>query len=61
MIKKLRGHTKEELLKMLEKDERGKVFGSLFGDMVTDQPPTTEEIVNKINEIIDYLNKKGGE
>ena len=46
---------------MLEKDERGKVFGSLFGDMVTDQPPTTEEIVNKINEIIDYLNKKGGE
>ena len=55
MIEKLKDHSKEEVLKAL--DDAG-AFGQLLGVVATDQPPTTEEIVSKINEIIDYLNKK---
>ena len=55
MIEKLKYHSVEELKSQVEK--YGDLFGSLLSVASTRPlPPTEEEIVAKINEIIDYLN-----
>ena len=54
MIEKLKEHSVGEIKKSL-----GDTFGELFGPVITHPlPPTDEEIINKINEIVDYLNRK---
>ena len=52
MIEKLKPHSVEEL-----KASLGGNFGDIFGSIITHPlPPTDEDVVDKINEIIDYLN-----
>lgn len=58
MIERLKIKSKEETLAELNSSEMGSTFAQLFGGMVQPQPPTDIEMMNKINEIIDHLNKK---
>ena len=55
MIEKLKFHSKDEIKKNLAKT----CFGELIAESmyIADQPPTDVEMMNKINEIIDLLNK----
>ena len=56
MIEKLKMHSSKEL-----NLSDGDYFGQLLnasGLLEKDFPPTDEEVMNKINEIIDYLNQK---
>lgn len=61
MIEKLEEHSVDELRKKIE--ELGP-FGDIFSGVIK-QPlkPTDEEIIAKINEIIEHVNKleRGGE
>lgn len=58
MIERLKIKSKDEALAELNSSEMGSTFAQLFGGMAQPQPPTDIEMMNKINEIIDYLNKK---
>ena len=56
-IQKLRVKTVEELEKELADSELGKCFGDIFGPILHPQMPSEEEVMNKINEIIEHINK----
>lgn len=58
MIERLKIKSKDEAIAELNSSEMGSTFAQLFEGMVQPQPPTDIEMMNKINEIIDYLNKK---
>ena len=58
MIKKLKMHTVKEQRAAL-REEFGDISGELFGVLVnTPTLPTEREMMDKINEIIDYINKE---
>lgn len=54
MIKKMKGHSAQELTNHLKK---AKLYDPLRYYPVIDQPPTNEELMNKINEVIEHINK----
>jgi hypothetical protein len=54
MIKKLKKHSAEELEDHLKRAGLCSPFTYL---PVADQPPTNEELMDKINEIIEHINK----
>ena len=54
MIKKLKKHSAEEIKDRLERVSLCSPF-TYFP--VIDQPPTNEELMDKINEIIEHINK----
>lgn len=57
-IQKLRAKTVEELEKELAGSELGQGFVDLFGTLITQpQMPSEEEVMDKINEIIEHVNK----
>ncbi len=57
-IQKLKIKTAEEVKKELaESDDYGKLFGDLFGPAIGPQMPSKEEVIDKINEIIEHINK----
>lgn len=58
MIERLKTHTVEEIKKEVKADY-GDIFADLFEPIIKHPlPPSDEEIMNKINEIVDYLNQK---
>lgn len=58
MIEKLKEHSVEEIKAELSAANAA-TYGDLFSHLtIRPLPPTNEEIVNKINEIIDCLNEK---
>lgn len=56
-IQKLKIKTAEEVKKELSESELGESFSSLFGPLITPQMPSEVEVMNKINEIIEHVNK----
>lgn len=54
MIKKLKNHSSQELTGQLKKVDPYGLFEYL---PIIDQPPTNEELMDKINEIIEHINK----
>lgn len=56
-IQKLKIKTVEEVEKELSGSELGKSFSSLFGPVLQPQMPSKEEVIDKINEIIEHINK----
>ena len=59
MIEKLKKHTPEEV--MAELEETGDVFASLLSTAIIEPVmPSDKEVMDKINEIIDVVNKLGG-
>lgn len=54
MIKKLKRHSAQELTNHLKK---AGLYDPLKYYPVIDQPPTNEELMDKINEIIEHINK----
>lgn len=56
-IQKLRIKTTEELENELAESELGKCFGDIFSPVIRPQMPSEEEVMNKINEIIEHINK----
>lgn len=58
MIEKLKKHSVEELREVTEKLG----FGDVFSVAITESlPPTDEEIIAKINEVIEHINRLEGE
>ena len=59
MIQRLKNHTVEEIKKEVKADYGFDIFAELFEPIIKHPlPPSDEEIINKINEIVDYLNQK---
>lgn len=56
MIEKLKMHSSKEL-NLADGDYFGQLLNA-SGLLEKDFPPTDEEVMNKINEIIDYINEK---
>lgn len=57
-IQKLKIKTAEEVTKTISEDgDFGKCFADMFGPVITEQMPSEKEVMDKINEIIEHINK----
>lgn len=58
MIQKLKVKTAEEVKKQISEDgDFGNLFADMFGPVITEQMPSEKEVMDKINEIIEHINK----